>query len=241
MKNRLFYFLILLFCTSSISWPTYAQEDFLKIAPAQNNPFFDALLPHLMMELRTEYATLPHPFRRALWSLSQNKIDIAGPYRDSMINDYLQKSGIDPNSIVKLSPSIDRTAMFALYGKTPHTLNTPGVRIGYLKENQVHHALKNGNLLYADHLDQLAKLLIIGRIDVAVLPKSLMDQLLKDYNTYHFRPSIRPVYFEKSYLYLSKRIEPQANALKEAYARVRATPFYTTIWDKLSFEKNWQN
>ncbi|WP_135076864.1 transporter substrate-binding domain-containing protein [Terasakiella sp. SH-1] len=227
--------------------PTQAQdkpETVIKIATTGDNFYFHTLLTEVMEKSGYKFKLLRQPFKRSIWALSQKELHMIGPYSSALLVDYAVASNLPLENIRKLPFVIDKSPMFALSTKQmdmqKELKNNTNLKIGYLIYNSFTRPLPGQRLVRAKNLDQLVKLIKIGRIDLAFVSKSNLDYILSKYKHTPFQTSKNPIYFEETYMYINRAHQKLRTTMTKTYQAFSKTAYFKQLNSGSSTEHSWK-
>ncbi len=220
-------------------------DAFIKVAVAENNLFFNAILSKFMAKADLDYVPFHQPFNRSMWALSKGQVHMMGPYSESMVGEYALASGLSLQRIKKIPIAIDKIPMFGIYIKNINVRKSftedTDLIIGVLAQHSLSKQYQTQKLIKAKNLKQLVSLLQVGRVGFIVVPKQLVDRFHREFPDQKLNSTARPLFFESTFLFLSAEYQHLEQPLINALSDLTQTSLYETLWEKFSHEKEWQD
>ena len=140
---------------------------------------------------------------------------------------------------------MDTSPLFAISLWEDYSIDTirkkPDTRIGYVHHDSLFHLFPESKSFIAKSLDQLVNLLLIKRVDVLVVTKKNLNQVLKNFPYQKFKTSLRPIYFENTYYFYHSKSKDKIATIKQAYDQLITTPYYQTLFENFSNQNSWQD
>ncbi|MDV7340155.1 hypothetical protein RYZ26_11160 [Terasakiella sp. A23] len=210
-----------------------------------HNLFFQSILPEFFKRADLDYAPQQMPFNRAIWALSKGELDVAGPYSMDALGKYAISTNFQLKNLTRVEVAIDRSPIFALF--TDPALHKgllkklENRRVAILRDLTLKLSVREKNTFRPKSLDQLVKLLLSKRADIATVTKKDLDLVRKLYGDKAIYSTPRPILFQEQFLFVRSDAPWLKERLETTLHRFTKSDYHQVRWEKYSVEKEWQD
>ncbi len=221
------------------------QSALIKIGVSGQNLFFQSILPKLFEQADLDYVSENIPFTRAIWGLSKGDLDVIGPYSMDALGKYALSTRLSLFNITRVETAIDHAPMFGLYTdqglETDLIKNIHDKRIAIRRDTTLNLPVASNQIFHPKSLDQLVKLLLSNRVNIAIVSKKDLDLIRKTHGDKPLFSTPRPLLFQTQYLFVRSDKAWLKERLDQTLSDFTKTDYHQVRWEKYSQEKEWQD